>query len=319
MVKIGNIELKNNIICGPMAGISNSAFCSINLEHGAGLIVKEMVSDRAICYDNKKTLKMLELYPSEHPCAIQLFGGSVDTMVKAAKVIDTQTNCEIIDINMGCPVQKVIKANAGSKLLTDPELAFEIVSNIVKNVKKPVTVKLRIGYDEQHINVIEMAKLMEKAGASAITIHARTRAQFYSGKADWNYIKLVKEAVNIPIFGNGDVLSPNDAKRMIEETKCDGVMISRGCIGNPWIFDNTKALLENKEYKEPTKEEKINMCLEHAKRLIEYTKSEEAAIKQMRGIVGYYIKGFDGAVKVRQALNNITSYTSLENVLKNIF
>lgn len=319
MLKIGNVTLKNNIINGPMAGISNPVYRLICCEHNVGLSVSEMVSDKAICYNNKKTLLMLRTYENEHPVAIQLFGGEVKTIVEAAIYLDKNTNCDIIDINMGCPVPKVIKAGAGSKLLTNPDLAFDIVSNIVKNVSKPVTVKLRLGFDDKSINVVEMAKLMEKAGASAITIHARTRSQMYEGHSDWSYIKKVKDAVNIPVIGNGDVKSIEDYKKMIEETGCDGVMISRGGIGNPWLFDNLNSLyVGDSIIYEPSNKDRINMCLEHAKRLVKYEENELIALKQMRTLVGYYLKGFENASKVRQKLSQITSIKELEEILENL-
>lgn len=319
MLKIGNIALKSNIICGPMAGISNLVYREIAIEHGASLCYAEMVSDKALCFDNKKTKEMLTISKSEHPVSMQLFGGEVETMIKAAKIIDKECDCDIIDINMGCPVPKVLKAGAGSKLLLDPNKAYEIVKGIVDNVDKPVTVKLRIGFDEAHINIVEMAKLMEKAGVSAIAVHARTRAQMYEGKARWEYIKQVKEAVKIPVIGNGDVYTIYDAKRMIEETGCDGVMIARGGIGNPWLFKNSIDYIEkNIINKEPTVKEKIDMCIEQAERLVTYYQDELAALKEMRTLVGYYFRGFDGAAKLRGKLNQITTINELKSILGEI-
>lgn len=319
MLKIGDIELKSRIIAGPMAGISTLVYREICMEHGAGLVGAEMVSDKAICYNNQKTLDMLEISPAEHPVAMQLFGGEKESMVKAAIYLDQNCDCDIIDINLGCPVPKVLKAGAGSKLLLDPLRTYDIVKSVVEAVKKPVTVKMRLGYDEKHINVVEMATLMEKAGVKAIAIHARTRSQMYSGKADWSYIKQVKDAVKIPVIGNGDVTNIYDVKRMIDETGCDGVMIARGAIGNPWIFQNANDYLEKGIVNpEPTKEEKCQLCYEHAKRLADYYKDEDLALRQMRTLVGYYLKGFAGASKVRGKLSKISTLEELKYILDDI-
>ena len=269
MWKIRDVTIDNRIVMAPMAGITNCSYRALIKEFGAGLVVSEMVSDKAICYRNKKTLDMLAVSQDEHPVAIQLFGGEIETMVEAAKYIDQYSDCDIIDLNMGCPVTKVIKARAGSDLLRDPQRAYAIVQAIVEAVRKPVTVKMRIGYDQKSINAVEMAVLMEKAGASAIAVHARTRSQQYEGKADWSYIKAVKEAVTIPVMGNGDVKTPEDAKRMIEETKCDAVMVGRAVLGNPWVIRRMVSYIEEGiSLEEPTLHEKIVLCKQHAERLI---------------------------------------------------
>ena len=294
--KIGNVEIKNRVILGPMAGISNNSFRKIAKEMGCGLVVAEMVSDKAICYGSKKTLDMLYMEEKERPLSQQIFGSDKDSFVKAAKYIEENMRPDIIDINMGCPVPKVaVSAEAGSALLKDPKKVYEIVKAVVENVKVPVTVKIRSGWDKNSINAVEIAKICEKAGASAITVHARTRAQGYSGKADWNIIKKVKENVNIPVIGNGDIKSPIDAKKMLDEAKCDAIMIARGALGNPWIIKNTVHYLEKGELlAEPTKQDKINMIKKHLNYLLEI-KPEKVALLEMRTEAAYYLKGLKGA------------------------
>ena len=315
MVRIGNIETKNLTFSAPIAGYSNYVYREIVMEHGAGFVCAEMVSDKALCFNNQNTFDMLEVSKNEHPMAMQLFGADMDSLVKAAKIIDEQCDCDVIDINMGCPVTKVVKTGAGSKMLTNIEESYLKVKAIVEAVKKPVTVKIRLGWDTSSINVVETAKLMEKAGAKLIAVHARTRSQMYEGVADWSYIKKVKEAVNVPIIGNGDIKTPEDAKRMLEETGCDGVMIARGAIGNPWIFKQITDYLEKGTYEEVTPKEKVETCLEHARRLIAYYKDEIKAMKEMRSLACFYIKGFKNAAKVRGTIHTLLSYDKLEEIL----
>ena len=294
--KIGNVEIKNRVVLGPMAGISNSAFRKIAKEMGCGLIVAEMVSDKAICYGSKKTLDMLYMTDFERPLSQQIFGSDKTSFTKAAKYIEENMHPDIIDINMGCPVPKVaVSAEAGSALLKDPDKVYDIVKAVVDSVNIPVTVKIRSGWDSNHINAVEIAKICERAGASAITVHARTRAQGYSGKADWSIIKEVKENVSIPVIGNGDIKSPLDAKKMLDETGCDAIMIARGALGNPWIIKNTVHYLETGELlPEPTKEDKINMIKKHLNYLLEI-KPEKVALLEMRTEASYYLKGLTGA------------------------
>lgn len=315
-MKIGSVEIENRIIMAPMAGITNIAFRKIIKEFGAGLVVSEMVSDKALCYGNKKTIEMLNVDENEHPMSIQIFGGDVDSMVKAAKFVDENSNCDIIDINMGCPVQKVLKAHAGSYLLQHPSLVYDIVKNVVEVVNKPVTVKIRIGYDFHSINCVEIAQLIEKAGASAIAVHGRTRSQMYEGYADWSYIAEVKKAVSIPVIGNGDVRTPQDAKRMLDETGCDAVMVGRAALGNPWVIKQMVAYVENGVLLEdPSIDDKIDQCLNHAKRLL-IVEGERNAIRQMRGHAPWYMKGLKSASQMKNYLSKIETYQELETALE---
>lgn len=316
MFKIGNVEIENPVVMAPMAGITNMAFRKIIKDFGAGLVYSEMVSDKALCYGNAKTIEMLQVDDGEHPVSIQLFGGEIETMVQAAKYIDKHSNCDIIDINMGCPVNKVLKADAGSKLLLYPDKIYEIVKGIVDNVSKPVTVKIRSGFDSKHINAVEVAKLIEKAGASAIAIHGRTRSQMYEGKADWKIIADVKAAVKIPVIGNGDVRSVEDAKRMLEETGVDAVMIGRAALGNPWLIKQVVQSLETGVIiEEPTYQEKIAQCLSHAKKLMEI-EPEKVAMFQMRGHAPWYIKGLKSSARVKNELSKINTFEELKTILK---
>lgn len=317
MWKIRELCIDNPIVIAPMAGISNKAFRMICREFGAGLIYTEMVSDKAICYSNKKTLDMTDVDESEHPLTMQLFGHDLDSMVKAAIYLDTQTTCDIIDINMGCPVNKIVKSEAGSAMMKDVEHASLVVSEIVKAVKKPVTVKIRAGWDQDHINAVEFAKAMERAGASAIAVHGRTRKQMYEGKADWDIIRQVKQAVDIPVIGNGDVTTPQLAKKMLEETGVDAVMIGRGCLGDPWLIKATTHYLATGELLDDTNvEEKFNLALTHAKSLVKL-KGENIGIKEMRGHAAWYMKGLKYSHRVKDHISVMNTYKEFESILRN--
>lgn len=315
MFHIKNLNIASPIIVAPMAGITNEAFRELCFEFNAGLVYTEMVSDKAIFYKNKKTQEMIEISNNLHPVSSQLFGSDLDTMVYAAKVLDKETNCDIIDINMGCPVNKVIKTGAGSAMMLKEDETVNIVRKIIENVDKPVTVKMRLGYDKQHINFLSLSKKLEEVGVSAIALHARTRSQMYEGKADWSYIKQLKENVNIPVFGNGDVKTVDDFKYMIESTNCDGVMIGRGVVGNPFLLKEISNYLKGKEKIEVNDDDKLDYCLIHAKRLIEKS-NEKSAISQMRGLAPHYLTGMKNAAMYRGKLNQINSYQDLENIIE---
>lgn len=318
MFKIGNIELKNNVVLAPMAGVCNSAFRKIIKEMGCGLIYAEMVSDKAMVYNSKKTHNMLYLDDMERPIAQQIFGSDVETFVEAAKMVYEIMKPDIIDINMGCPVPKVaVKAQAGSALLKNPEKIKEIVEAIVKAVPVPVTVKIRSGWDNKSINAVEVAKIIEAAGASAITIHGRTRSQGYTGKSDLEIIKQVKEAVNIPVIGNGDITSIESAKHMLEYTKCDAIMIGRGVLGNPWLIKELVTYLETgKIIDKPDYEERINMCFKHLDYLLQI-KDEKVSILEMRGHIAWYIKGLPNSTVVKNECFKAKTKEELEKILNN--
>ena len=313
---IGNINIKNKIVMAPMAGFSNTSFRKIIKEMGAGLIFAEMVSDNALIYDSVKTLKMLKMDEYERPIAQQIFGSDIDSFVAAAKIVEERMNPDIIDINMGCPVPKVaLKNQAGSALLKNPEKIKEIVSAVVQTVSIPVTVKIRSGWDEDSINAIEVAKIIESAGASAITIHARTRKQGYSGKADWSIIKAVKESVSIPVIGNGDVTTPLLAKKMLDETGCDAVMIGRGILGNPWLIRDCIHYFETGEILPPVSNlEKLEMMRKHYHALVE-DKNERVANLEIRTNILYYLKGMPDAKSIKTKVCACKDRSSLLQVL----
>ncbi|MGG0821569.1 tRNA dihydrouridine synthase DusB [Paenibacillus turicensis] len=317
MLKIGDIELKNQVVLAPMAGVCNPAFRLIAKEFGTGLVCAEMVSDKAILNGNKRTREMLFVDEREKPLSLQIFGGDRASLVEAAKVVDQETNADIIDINMGCPVPKVTKCDAGARWLLEPNKIFEMVSAVVGAVSKPVTVKMRIGWDSEHIYVVDNAKAVEQAGAQAVTVHGRTREQLYTGTADWNYIRQVKESVSIPVIGNGDVGSPEDAKRMLDETGCDGVMIGRGALGNPWMLYRTIEYLKSGQLlPEPGLNEKIKIAILHMDRLADL-KGEKVAVKEMRKHLAWYLKGFQGAARIKDAIMEETRRNEMVQILEN--
>lgn len=316
MFKIGNVEISNRVVLAPMAGISNVAFRKTVKEFGAGMVCAEMISDKALLLNNKRTLKMLEVDEAEHPMSLQIFGGEKETLVEAARYVDQHTNADIIDINMGCPVNKVIRCEAGARWLLDPNKIYEMVSAVVEAVEKPVTCKMRIGWDENHIYAVENAKAAERAGASAISMHGRTRVQMYEGKANWNVIKEVKEAVSIPVIGNGDVTSPELAKKMLDETGVDAVMIGRAAQGNPWMIYRTVHYLETGELlDEPDLKEKIDVLTLHMDRLIDL-KGEKTALMEMRKHASWYLRNVRGGGKLRQSIKEVSTREELVNMLQ---
>lgn len=318
MFKIGNIELKNNIVIAPMAGISNSAFRRIVKEMGAGLIYAEMVSDKAIIYDNEKTKQMLYLTAEERPIAQQIFGSDIESFTESAKIVYEQMKPDIIDINMGCPVPKIaIKSQAGAALLKNPDKIKEIVKSVVQAVPCPVTVKIRSGWDEKNINAKLVAKICEEAGASAITIHGRTRKQGYSGNVDLDIIKEVKESVNIPVIANGDIKDIESAKKMLEYTKCDAIMIGRATLGNPWLIKKLVTYFEeNIILPDPTYEEKINMALKHLSYLTDL-KNEKVAILEIRSHMAWYLKGLKDSGPIKNAINQAKTIEEIKKNLNN--
>ncbi len=314
---IGNVELDNHILVGPMAGISNLGFRTMIKQFGPAMIYSEMLSDKAISYHSRNTLRMTVVADEEKPMALQLFGHDIESMVTAARFLDKETNCDVIDINMGCPVPKVVNNLAGSAMMKDPEHTYEVVRAITAAVDKPVTVKLRAGWDENSINVVEMADNLQHCGISAITVHPRTRTQYYSGHSNWDLIRQVKDAVTeVPVIGNGDIKSVDDMLLMKEQTNCDAFMIARGCLGNPWLIQQ---LVHYEKYQErlenPSFSTKLEQCLAHARSLCAL-KGERVAMKEMRGHACWYINGMPNNNRVKAIINNITTYRQLEELFE---
>lgn len=316
MWKIGNVEIKNRVVLAPMAGISNTSYRKIIKSMGAGLIYAEMVSDKALVFDNKKTFDLLKMSEEERPIAQQIFGSDVTSFVESAKIVEQTMHPDIIDINMGCPVPKVaVRAQAGSALLKNPKKVYEIVSAVVNTVNVPVTVKIRSGWDEKNINAVEIAKEIERAGASAIAVHGRTRAQGYSGKADWNIIKEVKEAVSIPVIGNGDIMSCYDAKKMLEETGCDAVMIGRGVLGNPWLIKECVDYLEDGTLpQEVSFLEKVDMMKKHYELLLN-DKTEKQALLEIRSHIIWYLKGMPKSKEIKNKICQSKTSEEMFNII----
>lgn len=312
--KVGNVQIDNKLVLGPMAGVTDLPFRLLCKEQGAGLIYTEMVSAKGIYYDNKNTGVLLEVKEEERPVALQLFGEDPYIMSEMAKRIEDR-NFDILDINMGCPVPKVVNNGEGSALMKNPKRIGEIVSAISKAIQKPVTVKIRKGFTEDSVNAVEVAKVIEQSGGAAVAIHARSREQYYSGKADWDVIRQVKEAVTIPVIGNGDVESPQDVLRIIEMTGCDAVMIARGVRGNPWLFHQINTYLNDGVIEEkPTMEEVVAMILRHARMAIEY-KGEYTAIHEMRKHVAWYTHGYPCSTRLRSRVNEVESYDQLVSLM----
>lgn len=316
-LKIGDVSLKNNLILAPMAGVTDLPFRLLCKEQGAGLLCMEMVSAKAIYFNNKNTEELLNIDDREPPVSLQLFGSDPDIISEMAKKIEDRP-FSILDINMGCPVPKVAGNGEGSALMKNPKLVEEIVSKTAKAIKKPVTVKIRKGFDDAHVNAVEIARIAESAGAAAVAVHGRTREQYYSGKADWDIIRQVKEAVKIPVIGNGDVTSPESARQLLETTGCDGIMIGRGAQGNPWIFRQILHWMETgEEEPKPDLEEVKAMILRHARMLVEY-KGMYTGIREMRKHVAWYTAGYPNSAKLRARVNEIESLESLEELIQGL-
>ncbi|CCQ94801.1 putative tRNA-dihydrouridine synthase 1 [[Clostridium] ultunense Esp] len=314
-MKIGNLELENNMVLAPMAGITDKAYRIICKEMGAGLVVSEMVSSKGLYYEDKKTESLTDVGPKERPVALQIFGSDPYIMGKVIeKYINPRKDIGIIDINMGCPAPKIVKNGDGAALLKNPLLIRKILKEIVKVSNKPVTLKIRMGWDHNNINGIKVGKIAEEEGISALTIHPRTRDMFYSGKADWDFIKRMKKSIDIPVIGNGDIFGPIDAINMMEFTGCDGVAIGRGAIGNPWIFNRIKLVIEGKEDIKLSYKEIINMAIRHLELLCSI-KGEKVGVKEMRKHISWYLKGIKNSNRVKNQINTVDNKEKMKEIL----
>ena len=313
-LRIGNTVLENNVILAPMAGVTDLPFRVLCREQGAGCVVTEMVSAKAVLYNNKNTMELLQIDPAERPAAVQLFGSEPDIMAEIAARLE-EGPYDYIDVNMGCPVPKIVNNGEGSALMKNPERAKEVLTAMVKAVKKPVTVKFRKGFNDLSVNAVEFAKMAESCGVAAVAVHGRTREQYYSGKADWDIIRQVKEAVRIPVIGNGDIFTPEDAGRMLKETGCDGIMVARGAKGNPWLFGRINHYLDTGEVLPgPSMAEIKAMILRHGRMLVQF-KGEGVAMREMRGHMAWYTKGMPHSATLRNEINQVETLEGFVELL----